>query len=76
MHINLFSQLPSYAVNVLSQFMSDPREVHQVVADRVLAYLKNIVGQGLFVKRGEDIQLSVYTDADFGGNPVDRRSTT
>ena len=56
--------------------MSDPREVHQVAADRVLAYLKNTVGQGLFFKRGEDIQLSVYTDADFGGKPVDRRSTT
>ena len=49
-YLNHFRPDISYAVNVLSQFMSDPREGQQVAADRVLAYLKNTIGQGLFFK--------------------------
>ena len=70
-YLNHYMPDISYVVNILRQFKSNPRVVHQVAADRLLAYLKNTVGQGVFFKRGEDIQLSVYTDADFGESPVD-----
>ena len=37
----------SYAVSLLSQFMSEPYEIHLRAAYRILSYLKFTVGQGL-----------------------------
>ena len=42
----------AYAVNVVSQFMHDPREVHMEAIFRVLKYLKSSPGQGIHFKRG------------------------
>ena len=65
-----------YSVSVISQFMHDPREVHLQVAYRVLHYLKAHPGKGILFKKTSDVNLAVYTDADFAGSPTDRRSTT
>ena len=37
----------AFAVNSLSQFMNDPQESHQGAADRILAYVKGSIRQGL-----------------------------
>ena len=66
----------TYSVSVISQFMHDPRAVHQQVVYRVLRYLKAYQGKGILVKRNSKIKCSVYTNADYVGSPVDRRSTT
>lgn len=43
---------------------------------RVLQYLKATLGRRLlFQKRGE-LTLEVYTNTDYAGSPVDRRSST
>ena len=36
-----------YAVNVLSQFMSQPRQRHSIAAKHVLRYLRGTIGYGL-----------------------------
>jgi hypothetical protein len=36
-----------YAVNVLSQFMSQPRQTHRIAVKHVLRYLRGTVGYGL-----------------------------
>ena len=66
----------SFAVNLLSQFMHAPCEVHRQPANRVIAYLKGCPGKGLLFPRGTDRTVKIYTDADFGGSIVDCRSTT
>ena len=66
----------SYAVGVLSQFMHDPRVVHQQAAHKVLAYLKSTIGMGLSYKRGESLGMQIYTDAEYAGSIDDRRSTS
>ncbi|XP_071919968.1 secreted RxLR effector protein 161-like [Coffea arabica] len=63
-----------YSVSVISQFMYDPRGVHLQVVYRVLHYLKAYSVKGILFKKGPEIDLAVYTDADFAGSPVDRRS--
>ncbi|XP_078427688.1 DENN (AEX-3) domain-containing protein isoform X1 [Wolffia australiana] len=65
----------AFAVNSLSQFMSDPRESHQRAADRILAYLKGTIGQGLLFRRGGEPSVVLYTDSDYAGSFEDSRST-
>jgi len=66
----------AYAVNLVSQFMHDPRERHLQAVDKIIQYLKASPGKGLLLKKGENLSMKVYTDADYAGLIVDRRSTT
>jgi hypothetical protein len=66
----------SYTVNKLSQFMHCPSETHWAAAKRLLRYLKHTINHGLFLKRGQPLQLHAYSDADWAGNRDDRTSTT
>ena len=66
----------AYSVSVISQFMHDPREIHLQATYRVLHYLRTHLGKGILFKKTSNITLEIYTDADFAGSPLDRRSTT
>ena len=66
----------AFSVGVLSRFMNSPRKSHLEAAYKVLAYLKGSVGHGLLFKRHGGTTVTMYTDADWGGSPIDRRSTT
>ena len=64
-----------YAVNTLSQLMVEPRRAHWAVAKHVLRYLKGTVKYGLKYTKGNEVQLSGFTDANWDGSTVDRKST-
>ncbi|XP_071718002.1 secreted RxLR effector protein 161-like [Rutidosis leptorrhynchoides] len=66
----------TYSVNVLSQFVADPRSNHMEAATRVLCYLKNIAGQGILLPKEGDMNLEAYCDSDWLGCPFSRRSRT
>ncbi|KAL5731693.1 hypothetical protein ACHQM5_004397 [Ranunculus cassubicifolius] len=66
----------TYAVHVLSRFMHQPRKAHMEAALRVVRYLKNAPGQGLFFSSNNDFRLRAYCDSDWVGCPLTRRSTT
>lgn len=66
----------TYTVNILSQFVADPRSVHLEAADRVLRYLKATPGQGILLARMGDPILTAYCDSDWLGCPYTRRSRT
>lgn len=66
----------AYAVSVISQFMHSPKEAHLQVAYRVLQYLKGTPGKGILFKRNGGLVLEAYTDADYAGSIIDRRSTS
>ena len=65
-----------YAVNTLSQFMVEPRRAHWVAAKHILRYLRATIEYGLKYTKGNEIQLSGFTDADWARNTVDRKSTS
>lgn len=65
-----------YAINTLSQFMVEPRRAHWAVAKHVLRYLQGTFDLGLKYTRGNDIRLSGFTNANWVGSPVDRKSTS
>ena len=62
-------------MSVISQFMHDPREPHLQATYRVLHYLKGNPGKGILFKKNNTLTLEAYTDVDYAGSLVDRRST-
>ena len=68
----------SYAVGVLSQFMSNPGEEHWRGVKRILRYIKGTLSHCLeFVStNGSKVELSAYADADWAGDRATRKSTS
>ena len=63
-----------YTIHLLSQFMQQPREAHWNAALRVVRFLKGCPGQGILLRADNNLQLSVYVDADWSSCPDSRRS--
>ncbi|XP_019086449.1 PREDICTED: uncharacterized protein LOC109126935 [Camelina sativa] len=66
----------TFAVNRLSQYLSCPTDLHYKAALRILKYLKNNPGQGLFYSAHIDICLNGFSDVDWGTCLESRRSIT
>jgi hypothetical protein len=56
--------------------MTTPRSVHYAVVLRILRYVKGTLFHGLHFSSHSSLDLCVYSDADWAGDPTDRRSTT
>lgn len=56
--------------------MCEPRQIHLVAAKHILRYLHGIVGCGLKYTSSVDQKLQGYSDFDWAGSVVDRKSTS
>jgi hypothetical protein len=65
-----------YAVSVLSQFMSQTRQMHWVATKHVLRYLRGTDGYDLRYASSIDMRLQGYGDSNWAGSRVDRKSTS
>ncbi|GKB90499.1 ribonuclease H-like domain-containing protein, partial [Tanacetum coccineum] len=66
----------SYAVQQVCLYMHDPRDPHFTALKRILCYVRGTLDYGLQLHVSSTTQLSAYTDADWAGCPVTRRSTS
>ena len=65
----------SYAISVLSRFMSDPKKEHWEAMKWLIKYIKGSTNLGLIYKKdGNKIWLDGYTDANYVGDRYRRRS--
>ena len=65
----------SYAVYQVSQYLSTPRSSHYAAILRILQYLKGTLFHGLFYSAQSPLVLYAFSDADWAGDPTNRRST-
>ncbi|GJV30479.1 ribonuclease H-like domain-containing protein [Tanacetum coccineum] len=66
----------SYAVQQVCLYMHDPREPQLATLKRILRYVRGTLDHGLQLHVSTTTQLTAYTDADWAGCPVTRRSTS
>jgi hypothetical protein len=55
--------------------MVEPRSVHWIGAKHVLMYIAGAIDYGLDYIRGDGVSLVGYTDSDWAGCAIDRKST-
>nr|CAN77210.1 hypothetical protein VITISV_000141 [Vitis vinifera] len=66
----------SSLVSVVSQFLQSPCDSHWDVVIRILRYIKSTPSQGVLYENRGHTQVVGYTDADWAGSPIDKRSTS
>ncbi|KAI3686614.1 hypothetical protein L1987_80294 [Smallanthus sonchifolius] len=66
----------SYAVQQVCLHMHDPKTIHLNALKRILRYIKGTISYGLHIQPSSTSSLTAYTDADWGGCPDTRRSTS
>lgn len=64
-----------HVVNQVCQHMHSPRTPHLTTAKRILRYLKGTPDHGIEFTQGSPT-LTIFSDADWAGCPIDCRSTT
>ncbi|GJU71411.1 ribonuclease H-like domain-containing protein [Tanacetum coccineum] len=57
-------------------YMHDPRDPHFTALKRILRYVRGTLDYGMQLHVSSTTQLSAYTDTDWAGCPVTRRSTS
>ncbi|KAK4358302.1 hypothetical protein RND71_023912 [Anisodus tanguticus] len=66
----------TYAVQQVCLFMHDPRVEHMNAIKRIIRYIRGTLDYGLHLYPSSTSTLVSYTDADWGGCPDTRRSTS
>jgi hypothetical protein len=64
----------SFAVQTLSQFMSNPGPAHWSAVKRVFRYLNGTRDLGIIYSKGGEVEPLAYSDDDWGANMIDRKS--
>ncbi|KAM0003587.1 putative RNA-directed DNA polymerase [Helianthus debilis subsp. tardiflorus] len=66
----------SYAVQQVCLFMHEPRDPHFNFMERIIRYLQGTISYGIRIIKSAVNSLVAYSDADWGGCPDSRRSTS
>jgi hypothetical protein len=65
-----------FNVRTCARFQASPRESHLKAIKRILRYLKYTQNIGLWYPKGAKFELIGYSDLDYAGCKVERRSTS
>jgi hypothetical protein len=64
------------SVCMCARFQADPKDIHRTAVRRILRYLIHSSGFGLWYPKGAPFELIGYSDSDYAGCKVDRKSTS
>ena len=66
----------SWIITKLSQHLDDPNNVDWLLINHVMRYIKGSLETKLCFTKSDKLQLVGYCDADWGGDPGERKSTS
>ncbi|KAK6158999.1 hypothetical protein DH2020_006313 [Rehmannia glutinosa] len=66
----------TFAVGVCARFQSAPKEIHMKTTKKILRYLKGSQDVGLWYPKEDGFKLFGYSESDYDGCRVDRKSTS
>jgi Reverse transcriptase (RNA-dependent DNA polymerase) len=65
-----------FSVCLYARYQANPKESRLVALKRILRYVKGTLNLGLWYGRQIEFNLIGFTDADFAGDRLDRKSTS
>jgi hypothetical protein len=65
-----------YSTCLCARYQADPKESHLTAVKRIFRYLKGTPNLGLWYPKDSGFDLIAYSDSDFAGCKLDRKSTT
>ena len=65
-----------FSVCLCARFQSCPKESHLIAVKHITRYIKGTIGMGLWYPKIGDFSMTSYSDADYAGCRVDRKSTS
>ncbi|KAI3790995.1 hypothetical protein L2E82_04493 [Cichorium intybus] len=65
-----------FSTCVCARYQANPMESHVIAVKRIFKYLKGTPKLGLWYPAKSDFQLNAFTDSDYGGCKLDRKSTS
>ncbi|KAK1387877.1 hypothetical protein POM88_016055 [Heracleum sosnowskyi] len=65
-----------FATCLCARFQADPKESHLVAIKRIFRYLKGTPNVGLWYPKNTGFELVGYSDSNYAGCRIDRKSTT
>ena len=64
-----------FSVCLCARFQSCPKESHLIAVKRIIRYIKGTIGMGLWYPKIREFSMTNFSDADYAGCRVDRKST-
>ena len=65
-----------FSICLCARFHANPKESHLIAVKRIFRYLSEMVNVSLWYLRGCEFTLHVFSDVDYAGCKLDRKSTS
>ncbi|GJT44832.1 retrovirus-related pol polyprotein from transposon TNT 1-94 [Tanacetum coccineum] len=65
-----------FSTSLCARYQANPKESHLVAVKRIFRYLKGTPNLGLWYPKGSGFDLKAYSDSDYAGCNLDRKSTS
>ena len=65
-----------FSVCMCARFQSNPKHSHYLAVKRIFRYLKHTPTLGIWYDKHSSFDLHAFSDADYGGCRIDRKSTS
>jgi len=65
-----------FSVCMCARFQSNPKQSHLSAVKRIIRYLLGTINLGLWYPKNSTCNLIGYSDSDFAGSKIDRKSTS
>ena len=65
-----------FSVCICARFQVNPKESYILAIKRIIRYLKGTINLGLWYSKDSSVNLIGYSDIDYGGCKIDRKSTS